>query len=278
MRWINKRNRKNRKHGHAIVNKFLLRGWDKTLGRYVNCCYSDLQGEGKMTHLLLREQGYMCCYCMRVISYKGHTTIEHVLPRMTKKDDNNTIVHYMNSARFMKRYVKWTEEPPRYRVNVPPYPHYCAYENLVASCDRSVYDLRNPDYQYPSRLHNSCNNLRGNKKIIPLFFLKKINKVLIYEQDGELTYDDKYAPTINAINLEYDTLKLMRRAWAKISEYYFVDDVKKAIKDVELRNEIIDDAGFNAFDGNLLRHSNLWNLLYDYRWFYSYFKRRNRLG
>lgn len=273
MRWINKRIKKNRKRGHAIVNKFLYRGWDKTSGRYVNCCYSDLQGEGKMTRLLLREQGYLCCYCMRAISYKSHTTIEHVLPRKTKIDDNNTITHYMNSARFMKRYVKWTEEPPRYRVNVPPYPHYCAYENLVASCDGSVYDLSNPDYKYPSKLHNSCNNFRSNEEIIPLFFLKEINRLLIYERDGELTYDEKYSHTIKVINLEYDTLKLMRRAWAKVSEYYTVDDVKKAITDVELRNEIIDDARFNAFDGNLLQNTNLWNLLYDFRWFYTYFKR-----
>lgn len=277
MRWINKRNRKNRKQGHAIVNKFLRRGWDKSLGRYVNCCYSDLQGEGKMTHLLLREQGYLCCYCMRTISYKNHTTIEHILPRKTKGDDYNTITHYLNAAGFMKRKVKWTEEPPLYRIKVPPYPHYCAYENLVASCDGSIYDLQNPDYQYPSKLHNSCNNFRKNEEIIPLFFLKRINKILIYERDGELSYDEKYRLTIKAINLEYDTLKLIRRAWAKVSEYYSVDDVKKAMTDEELRNEIIDDAGFNAFDGNLLQHSNLWYLLYDYRWFYTYFKRRKKI-
>lgn len=276
MRWINKRNRKNRKQGHAIVNKFLRRGWDKTLGRYVNCCYSDLQGEGKMTRLLLREQGYLCCYCMRAISYKSHTTIEHVLPRKTNKEDKNAITHYMNSAHFMKRYVKWTEEPARYRVKVPPYPHYCAYENLVASCDGSVYDLSNPDFQYPSRLHNSCNNFRKNEKIIPMFYLKNVNRLLIYERDGELSYDEKFRPTIEAINLEYDTLKLMRKAWAKVSEWYSVKDVKKAIADEQLRNDIIDDAQFNAFDGNLLRRPNLWALFYEFRWFYTYFKRKSQ--
>ena len=240
MRWINKRDKQNRKNGHAIVKKFLKKGWDNQSKRYINCCYSDLQSEGSMTHLLLREQGYVCCYCMRAISYKNHTTIEHVLPRKTKKDDYNTITHYLNTAGFMKRYVKWTEEPPQYRVKVPPFPHYCAYENLVASCDGSICDLKNPDCKYPRSLHNSCNNFRGNNEIIPMFFLKKINRVLTYERDGELTYSDKYDNTIKALNLEYDTLKLMRRAWAKVSEFYSVGDVEKAIVDVYqmLRNLI----------------------------------------
>lgn len=74
-----------------------------------------------------------------------------------------------------------------------------------------------------------------------------------------------YESTIKAINLEYPTLKLMRKAWAKISSGNTVEDVKKAILDEELRNEIIDDALLNPFDGNLLRHTNLWNLLYEYR-------------
>lgn len=274
MRWINKRNRRNRKQGHAIVGKFLRRGWNKTSGRYVNCSYSDFQSEGEITHLLLREQGYFCCYCMRKISYKGHTTIEHVLPRKTKKYEHNTITHYLNSIRFMKRYVKWTDEPPKKRVKVPPYPHYCAYENLVVSCDGSVYDLHNPDFQYASKLHNCCNNFRKNEKIIPLFYLKKINRVLIYERDGELTYDEKYRHTIKAINLEYDTLKLIRRAWARISRVYTVEDVRNAMADIDMRNIIIDDSRLNAFDGNLLRHSNMWNLLFEYRWFYTYFKRK----
>ena len=274
MRWINKRDKQNRKRGHAIVKKFLNRGWDKTLGRYVNCGYSDIQGEGSMTHLLLREQGYLCCYCMRTIAYKKHTTLEHVMPRKTKMGDYNTITHYLNSARYMKRYVKWTKEPPRYRVKVPPFPHYCAYENLVASCDGSIYELKNPDYQYPSKLHNCCNNIREQKEIIPMFYLKNINSVLIYEKDGELTYDDMYDSTIQAINLEYPTLKLMRRAWAKICRGYTVEDVKNAVDDKDLRDIIIDDSLLSSVDGNLLKKDNFWNLLLEYRWFYSYFKKK----
>lgn len=273
MRWINKRNRKHRKKGHSIVSKFLRRGWEKESGRYVNCSYSDLLREGQMTHLLLHEQGYMCCYCMRAISYKGHTTIEHVLPRMTKAIDHHTILHYLNSARFMKRYVRWSQEPPERKVKGPPYPHYCAYENLVVSCDGSICDINNPDESLPGRLHNCCNNFRSNKNIIPLFYQSKVDRILTYERDGEITCDEKYDHTINAINLVHPTLKLMRKAWARVSDSHSVEDVRRAIENKILRSVIVDDAKLSANEGYFLERDNIWVVFYEYRWFYSYFKK-----
>jgi len=278
MRWINKRIKKNRKKGHSILGKFFRQGWDKVLGKYVNTSYKDLQREGKMTRLLLREQKGLCCYCMRHISYKNHTTIEHILPRKSKADDHSTITYYLNSARFMKRYVKWSDEPPTKRVKVPPYPHYCAYENLVASCDGSVVDVHNPEECYPARLHNSCNNYRDCDKIIPLFYDKHAKDILCYESDGELTFDeDLYGETIKAVNLEFPTLKLIRKVWAEICLSYSPKDVKFAQNDESKRQEIIDSTNLDVFDSFLMTYPNIWNLLYEYRWFYTYFvNKKNR--
>ena len=274
MHWINKRNRKNRKQGHSIVRKFLQRGWDSELGRYINTSYSDLLSEGKMTHLLLREQGYHCCYCMRAISFKGHTTIEHILPRKTRATESDIILHYLNFTRFMKRYVMWSPEPPVKRVTRPPYPHFCSYENMVVSCDGSIRDMNNPDESYSSRLHSCCNNFRSNKEIIPMFYLKNIKQILTYERDGELTCDDKYEATIKALNLQHETLKLMRKAWARVCCDYTEEDVKSARKDKELRNFIVDDSGLNSSEGSFLIKDDIWNVFYEYRWFYSYFKNK----
>lgn len=69
-----------------------------------------------------------------------------------------------------------------------------------------------------------------------MFYLKKIKRLLTYEPDGELTYDDKYKATIDAVNLEHVTLKLMCRAWANVSRLYTVDDVKRAMTDLTFRN------------------------------------------
>lgn len=37
MRWINKRNKNNRKRAHRIVNRFLRNAWDNYSKSYVNC-------------------------------------------------------------------------------------------------------------------------------------------------------------------------------------------------------------------------------------------------
>ena len=275
MRWINKRNKKNRKKGHAIVNRFLRNGWNKDFGKYVNGFYCDLQREGKIVRLLLREQEGLCCYCMRHISYKNHTTLEHVLPRKTAGNDYSSIIYYLNSARFMKRYVRWSEEPPKKHVHVPPYPHYCAYENLVASCDGSIVDVNKPEECYPGKLHNSCNNFRESDRIVPIFYDFHAKDLICYEPDGELTYDeDLYEETIKAVNLEYPTLKLMRKAWAEICLRHTPEDVKRAQNDNALKQEIIDEMDLDVFDSHLMTYPNIWNLFYEYRWFYTYFKEK----
>ena len=273
MRWINKRHKKNRKRGHAIVRKFLHRGWNDEIGKFVNTSYADLKGERKMERLLLGEQEYHCCYCMRAISVKHKTTLEHIMPRKTKADDHNTICHYLNSARYMKRYVKWTEEPPRQRVKTPPYPHYCAYENLVVSCDGSVWDTSNPD-AIASTVHNTCNNIRSDQEIVPIFYDPQVERKLLYERDGELTYDEyKYASTIGAIKLEHATLKLMRQSWAQIAgTQYTTDDVKRAIEDEQLKQNILDNLNLSAADLDFIQRKNIWELLYEYRWFFDYFR------
>lgn len=279
MRWINKRHKNNRKRGHTIVRKFLHNGWNGELGKFVNADYDELKRERKMERLLLKEQGYYCCYCMRAISIKNKTTIEHILPRKTKVDNHNTICHYLNTARYMKHYVKWTDEPPRQRMENPPYPHYCAYENLVASCDGSVWDMSNPD-ALASTVHNTCNNVRSDQEIVPMFYDPQIERRLLYERDGELTYDEaKYSKTIDAIKLEHSTLKLIRKTWAQIvSKKYTIEEVKRAIGDEKLRLDILDELILAVADIDFLRRKNIWGLLYEYRWFYDYFKyRKNKI-
>jgi hypothetical protein len=136
-------------------------------------------------------------------------------------------------------------------------------------------DINKPEVRFPSNLHNTCNNIRQSKKIVPIFYNSHAKDVISYEPDGELTYDeDLYKETIDAINLEYPTLKLMRRAWADICLRNTPEDVKRAQKDDILRQEIIDDTNLNVFDSYLMSLPNIWNLLFEYRWFYTYFREK----
>lgn len=75
--------------------------------------------------------------------------------------------------------------------------------------------------------------------------------------------------------MEHGTLKLIRRAWAQIANTLFtVDDVKKAVDNDRLRLTILDSMVIAAADYDFLSRTNIWELLYEYRWFYDYFKYR----
>lgn len=60
--------------------------------------------------------------------------------------------------------------------------------------------------------------------------------------DGDLTFDKKYEDTIRIVNLEHETLKLMRRTWATIAlgGCFKVVDGKRACQDKVWREEIIE--------------------------------------
>lgn len=165
---------------------------------------------------------------------------------------------------------------PNKKIHVPPFPHFCAYDNLVVSCDGSIPDVLHSEMSLPVKLHLCCNNARGDIRIQPLFFVRRISKDIIYEKDGELTYDEsKYGETIRTLRLEHNTLKLMRRTWAYIVEYtyYRVDDVCKAISNKTLRENILSDSHIPTRDVSNLKTDLYWNTLYSYNWFYGYFKK-----
>lgn len=276
MRWIDKNKKEFRKRGRHLVAKFLEQSWNKDLNRYVNCDFPSLKKKKELERLLINQQQGLCCYCMRRISFKQHTTLEHILPhRPQSMDDVKWYFQTYPRLRHFVTYYHIAEHPYR-KIKVPPYPHFCAYDNLVVSCDGSIPDPSRPNITLPSKLHLCCNNARGNVRIQPLFFIRRISKDIRYETDGELTYEEtQYGETMQALRLEHDTLKLMRRTWANIARYnyYRVEDVRKAISDKALRNNILSDSHVPMRDANNLKTDIYWNTLYSYHWFYGYFKK-----
>ena len=65
----------------------------------------------------------------------------------------------------------------------------------------------------------------------------------------------------------------MRKAWARVSDSHSVEDVRRAIENKILRSVIVDDAKLSANEGYFLERDNIWVVFYEYRWFYSYFKK-----
>lgn len=87
-----------------------------------------------------------------------------------------------------------------------------------------------------------------------MFYDSQVERRLLYERDGELTYDEaKYGATIEAINLEHRTLKLLRKIWAQIAKtHYTKEDVKSAIDDEKLRQKILGVLRIQAADYDFL--------------------------
>lgn len=246
--FINKRNRKKSKKGHQFVKSFIRNCWNKELRRYINLDYGAFKSNKAFKSLLLIEQGFLCCYCMRYLSNADMANLEHIIPQscLSKEECKDYFKHGVK-----RNIILWNEDRTK-KLRTPPYPHFIAYENLVASC----------------KSNDHCNHKRGKDKIIPIFFLNNASSIIQYEKDGELTYSEEYKDTVKAINLNYLTLKRMREAWAKVCTECSLHEITSATG--ERRKDII--AIFSSDLRSYIEKN--WELFLQYRWFYSYFHTR----
>lgn len=291
MFWIDKHNRGRRGRGHRIVNDFLRKAWYVQGGKYVNCDYASFKRDGRMEDLLHQEQGGFCCYCMRHLKKGKHTSLEHVMPHHCTnkcgKVNYKLINYYKHFNKNFRRvaYIHLNGLRRQWYVG-PQYPHFCAYENLVLSCDGSLFiDEDKENNIYPSKLHLCCNERRGNKQIIPIFFIPNVCELFVYKADGSIgiskkvmssSYQMELSNTIDALDLDCERLRIIRQVWFYIANthLYNIQDVKNAIQNDELRRNILADCGVPIRIEKRVRKPLYWELLSDYYWFYRYFSSR----
>lgn len=265
MQFINKDQDKYSSVGHRIVDSFITGCWQEDSGKYINLKYNELKRNKSFNELLLEEQMGFCCYCMRKISL-NEITLEHVMPYQIDKDCPNQVSHYYCYVSPQKVIYQPNIEQG-VRLKYPPYPHRIAYENLTASCDGSIYE---DGEKYI--LHACCNNKRGNDKIIPLFFLPRIHTIIKYEEDGTLLYTDEYETTIKSLNLDCDSLRLIRKVWARIRKRNIkVTEVKAGEHNEDIRKNILVILGIERVEEKKMLHILYWKLLIQFYWFYNYF-------
>lgn len=276
MQWINKRNKHYRKRAHFIINRFVRDAWNADTQSYTNFNYDSFKRNKSFKALLFKEQNGYCCYCMRKMNLsESHLcTIEHILPHKIKKEEKNEIAYYYASVPFLSKYVHIIEPQflKKKLTKGKPYPHFCAYENLVLSCSGAIYKTDTPECESFSKLHECCNNYRGQKRIVPIFFKKYID--IKYERDGLMTYDEKYLDTIEALNLEKkENLRLIRRIWANIAfrSTYTLPDIKKALTDIKLRSAILEGTDLDRNQAKRFMAELYWKLPIEYEWFGQYF-------
>lgn len=288
MFWIDKQNKRRRREGHRIVNRFLREAWNEQNGMYVNCTYASFKRNREMERLLHNEQGGFCCYCMRYLEVGRHTSLEHVMPHNSVNSQNKTdfkkINYYKRFNKTFKRNViyKHLNGTRRKWYSCPPYPHFCAYENLVLSCDGSLFiDEDRERKLHPSNIHLCCNEHRGNQLIVPLFFIPDIDNLIVYNENGTIGISQlvksplrqiELSDTIDDLALENERLRIIRQAWYHIAKSsYGIEQVKTAVNDKSLRQNIIMDSGIPLNIVNRINHPIYWSLLCEYFWFYNHF-------
>ncbi|GHT05163.1 hypothetical protein AGMMS49525_12250 [Bacteroidia bacterium] len=260
MQHIDKNIPKFKNQAYDLLDAFIQGQWQPEVGRYVNLSYESLKNDA-LRDLLLKEQNHYCCYCMKHI-LKEDSTLEHII---SQSADATLFDKYVTYGKIKGNVFFW-DRTNTYstKFTMPPFPHILSYENLVASCDGHIPE---------EGVGKHCNNARGSKEIIPLFYIKNIHDEIVYESNGTITCDAKYFPTLEALKLEHETLQIFRRCWLNLPSKYTDFDVKKACADEDLKNRIIDDmdvAKIKTSDRTTIRIPTFWSSFVDYYWFYLY--------
>ena len=143
---------------------------------------------------LMKEQGYICCYCMQKISIDNLTSASPLYP---------TIEHYI---------AQTTQESKDNNLDTD-------YKNMLATCHGN--DKKDPDNKH-------CDSSRGSqpfKYLNPLYI--SCERVLGYAPDGSIfCLDDSHKTEIEydigILNLNFQKLKDSRKS--------IIDGLKKVIK------------------------------------------------
>jgi hypothetical protein len=259
MQYIDKNKAEFKDRAYRLLNTFIQGQWQEDAGRYINLTYESFRNDA-FRDLLLEEQSHYCCYCMKYILGKD-TTLEHIIPN--KATESTVMDDYRSYGEIAENVFFWEKELDSKRLDTPPFPHILAYENLVASCNGDIPD---------GGLHQCCNYIRGQKEIIPVFYIQDIEKEFEYDLNGMIICDERYHPTIAVLNLEHPTLQLFRRCWLNLPDQYTVQNVIEAGVDEDLRMNIIDDMDrdrINLSDRTTLQNSDYWKTFMNFFWFRS---------
>jgi hypothetical protein len=268
MKFINKA--LNQINGNQLVDAFLNDRWDNAISQYSNIGYTKLEFNqllrDPLVQLLLREQNNYCCYCMRYIDTSS-TTREHVVPISSRiQSELNQYAHYpiiRDNVCLQTVFDNATNQ-----LNTPPYPLEIAYENLTASCN-GVFP-NGPTY-------HTCNHIRGNHFIEPMFYISTIEHEIIYRRAGLMDSSDiSHIPSIRILNLNYSSLQKIRQVWYHISVEN-IQDIENA--DTELkRNEILTTNLIGLPPTRRIqliadfKTETYWDVLLQYKWFYDYYR------
>lgn len=181
----------------------------------------------RMAQVLLENQNYRCCYCMRKLEPNppvigdAMVTIEHVVPRsFTGSANGADFARYKSFVPGMN-YVELNDvfEAQAGAQTVPPFPHAVAYDNMVVSCNGTFPSVREIEGR---DIPVCCNRKRGDASIMPVYFLPDIEGYIDYQKNGGMQAkptSPHYADVdevIRVAELYCDSLREVRRLWFEL--------------------------------------------------------------
>ena len=231
--------------------------------------------------VLMREQEGRCCYCMRELP-ADEVSVEHLVPEnFTGLDETKDINEVEKDE-----YKFYCEKAPRIDVHVQTgsmfdaearanlidvatlekMPHLIAHSNLFPACN--------------CKKGCSCNNHRGNNRILPLMLMEDVDDWLVYDENGELVLHyseiDISKDTLKYLDINTDTLKEIRHLWYEFSRKRVTPEMAKLAKDSPIdRDRYLKDAlGVQLLPSEYVHYltdSFYWNRFLQYSWFYDYY-------
>lgn len=268
MQFIDKNNSTNKSTADAVVDNFITN--QRALGKEpIYFLFGNTRYKNQLRDLLIEEQSYLCCYCMRELLKDETTTMEHVIPKGFNQSELNL---------YISKYPSYFTEVVHRDCftnssTTPPYPHQVAYQNIVASCKGILDEMSESSY--------CCNNKRRRGEIHPIMFNDSVEQYVEYiALSGEIrscNTADKSSidSTISNLGLNNDTLKEIRYLWALTAK-------KETLiqPSTNKRDAIQSLFGTDLFSAIPIAYKKYfkteyyWKLLHSYRWFEGYFQRK----
>ena len=232
----------------------------------------------QMIDILLVNQRYYCCYCMRRLTGNKDITLEHIIPQNV---DKSKISYYqrdevseLNDNIVLSEDFSHTSNP-----SLDKLPHTVAYDNLSVSCKG----------EFPKRKHSldviqdgqCCNNARGNEEIFPIYLLNNSNLIVYLKSGKVLEGSDEYwqedvRKFISKAKLNCSTLQDIRLLWFILKDNA-MEEICSLGKEKDTRLDLIRDALFltslsdEKIDNLLAKFEkeDYWNTFLLYDWFHS---------
>ena len=186
MKYIEK---KNLDDANRIIDPYLSyakeQRWFLTEDIYKNHFTSRWRKRDLIDSILLSEQDYRCCYCMKRLNpiKDPEATIEHLIPRSASNGLNFSQYFDTDYPGLNRNYVCHTDNYKKGTSNEGQYPHHVAYHNFAIAC-------------------HDCNEKRGNSFIIFPFLLPPDKQKIDYNRKtGEITLVDESCSIDDSIKI-----------------------------------------------------------------------------